>query len=327
GTTVEVSALDGRVIANRDGVALEPLHLTLAGVPLEARGWVTGVAPPALDLRVVGRPFDGTVAADLLVEPSGAARARVEAGAIDLAAAVPHAAPELRGRIEGRASGAAVVTARYTGGALVAGSLAGNGSVTVDNGKLRDVNLPDLLVEQIERVPLMPQLVSARTRARYADLFGSRDTVVESATVPFTIARGRLNTDRAVFDNPAYQIDGSGWIDEVQQLRFRGTVLLGAAVSRTLRDDVRAAKYLAADDGRITLPFVARGQLGKVWVEPDAKRLRARGLTALLGKSGSGSKGADDGNDDDHGDDRRAPPREPPIEERVIERLERMLRP
>ncbi|MEO6029846.1 MAG: AsmA family protein, partial [Candidatus Binatia bacterium] len=42
GTTVEVSALDGRVIANRDGVALEPLHLTLAGVPLEARGWVTG---------------------------------------------------------------------------------------------------------------------------------------------------------------------------------------------------------------------------------------------------------------------------------------------
>jgi hypothetical protein len=92
-------------------------------------------------------------------------------------------------------------------------------------------------------------------------------------------------------------------------------------VSRTLRDDVRAAKYLAADDGRITLPFVARGRLGEVWVEPDAKRLRARGLTALLGESSEGAE--------------RAPgqgaPRErrrgAPLEDAVIERLERMLRP
>jgi hypothetical protein len=165
----------------------------------------------------------------------------------------------------------------------------------------------------------MPELVSARTRARYPELFGSRDTVVTLATVPFTIARGRLATDRAVFENPAYQITGEGWIDEAEQVRFRGSVLLGASVSRTLRDDVRAAKYLAADDGRITLPFVARGRLGAVWVEPDGKRLRARGLTALLGKP------PDDGDDD--GSDRGASRRDEPLEDRVIERLERMIHP
>ena len=60
-------------------------------------------------------------------------------------------------------------------------------------------------------------------------------------------------------------------------------MLLGASISRTLREDVHAAKYLAADDGRIELPFVARGRLGDVRVEPDGKRLRARGLEALLG--------------------------------------------
>jgi hypothetical protein len=167
----------------------------------------------------------------------------------------------------------------------------------------------------------MPQIVSAATRARYGELFGSPDTIVESASIPFTVARGRLSTERAALENPAYQITGKGWIDESQQLRFNGTVILGASVSRSLRDDVRAAKYLAIDDGRIALPFLARGRLAKVWVEPDGKRLRSRGLSALLGESGDdGNRGRKGGREDD--DTRR-----PPVDEQVIERLERMLRP
>ena len=320
-TPIRVSALDGRVTFDREGVALEPLRLQVDGAPLEVRGWITGVDPPALDVRVEGRPFDGTFAADLALDATGTARVRVEMDAIDLAPAVARFAPELRGHIEGRASGTAAVTARVVGGAVATGSLAGNGMITMSAGRLRDVNLPDLVVEQIESVPLMPQLVSVRTRARYAELFASRDTIIEAASIPFAIARGRLSTERAVFDNPAYQITGKGWVDEAHELRFNGTVLFGASVSRTLRDDVRAAKYLAADDGRITLPFVARGRLGHVRVEPDTKRLRARGLAALLGQSPGGAEPAP-GYDTRH-DNRR----ETPLGDQVIERLERMLRP
>ena len=122
--------------------------------------------------------------------------------------------------------------------------------------------------------------------------------------------------------NPAYQITGEGRIGEGGEVRFHGTVLLGASVSRTLRDDVRAVKYLAADDGRVSLPFVARGKLGQVRVEPDAKRLRARGLTALLGAAAE--------KDAHRRDDARVHERrreEESIEDQVIERLERMLHP
>jgi hypothetical protein len=320
-TPIHVSALDGRATFDREGLALAPLRLRMDGAPLEVRGRVTGIDPPALDVRVDGRPFDGTFAADLTLDATGTARARVEVAGIDLAPAVARFAPELRGRIEGRASGAVVVTGRVAGGALAAGSLAGSGMLTVSNGRLRAVNLPDLVIDEIESVPLMPQLVSARTRARYAELFANPDTIIESASIPFTLGRGRLSTEHATLDNPAYQITGKGWIDEAQELRVNATVLLGATVSRTLRDDVRAAKYLAADDGRIMLPFVARGRLGHVWVEPDAKRLRSRGLTALLGQSVDGGEHAP-------GDEAR-PDRQPDasLEERVIERLERMLRP
>ena len=75
------------------------------------------------------------------------------------------------------------------------------------------------------------------------------------------------------------------------------------------------------EDGRVALPFVARGKLGRVWVEPDAKQLRTRGMTALLGSPGS----------DEHAPEeegrRRGRRREEPLEDKVIERLERLLHP
>ncbi len=319
---VRVGALGGRLVLDREGALLEPLRFEADGAPLEARGWITSLDPPALDVRVEGRPFDGTIAADVAVEKSGGARARLEAAGIDLGPAIARLVPALADRVEGRGTGAAVVTARVVGGRVEPGSVAGSGTLEVRGGRLRDVNLPDLVVEQIEGIPLMPQLVSARTRARYAELFASRDTVIESATVPFIVGHGRLTTENASVVNPAYQITGGGWLDEAEQLRFQGTVLLGASVSRTLRDDVKAAKYLVVDDGRVALPFVARGRLGHVWVEPDGKRLRARGLSALLGAPSDGGAERDRGDDE-----QREPRRQEPLEDKVIERLERMIHP
>lgn len=319
-TTLAVDGLEGTLALDRDGLALQPLRLRVDGAPFEVRGWLTDADPATLELHVEGRPFDGTLVGDVALDANGAARARVEVTAIDLAAALPRFAPSLARRVEGRAAGGAVLSGHVVDGRLAAGSLSGNGTLTVRDGRLRDVNLPDRVVEEIERVPLMPQLVSARTRARYHELFGSRDTVVESADIPFTIARGRIASDRALFVNPAYQVSGKGWIDQTEELRFHGTVLLGASVSRTLRDDVRAAKYLAADDGRITLPFVARGRLGRVRVEPDGKRLRERGLSALLGTMPDGTTAAP-------GDRPREGRRRENLEEQMIERLERMLKP
>ncbi|MCC6849182.1 MAG: AsmA family protein [Deltaproteobacteria bacterium] len=319
--TVALRAVAGRLVIEPAGVSFAPLALEIDDVPVSLRGGVAGVDPPAIDLRIESRPFGGTLAADVAVEATGAARARVEAAAIDLGSATARLVPELAGRVEGRGGGAAAFTGRIAAGALVAGSLAGSGTLAVADGRLREVNLPGLVVAEVEALPFMPRLVSASTRERYRELFGGPDTVVESATLPFAIARGRLTTERAVLVNPAYQIAGDGWLDETRALRFRGTVLLGASVSRTLHDDVRAAKYLATEDGRIALPFVARGRLGAVRIEPDAKRLRARGLEALLGASDTTrpSPGADAERRDRRRDER--------VEDRVIERLERLLRP
>ena len=64
-TTVELGAVDGHVAVDREGAKLDPLRATIGGVMLEAHGWVTDTAPPVLDVHVDGRPFSGTLAADV----------------------------------------------------------------------------------------------------------------------------------------------------------------------------------------------------------------------------------------------------------------------
>lgn len=317
---VRVRALGGRFALDRNGVALEPLTAEVDDVPIEVRGWVTAVEAPAFDVHVSAQPFGGSLSADVALEASGNARVRLDASNVDLEPAVARLAPGLGARMAGRAGGAATMTGRIAEGELIAGSVAGSGTLAIERGRLYGVNVPDLVVDQIERLPFMPQLVSAGTRKRYPELFASRDTVIESARVPFTVGRGRVTTEDALLVNPAYQIAAAGWIDRTRELRLHGEVVLGASVSRTLRDDVRAAKYFTIDDGRVSLPFVARGRGGRFWVEPDAKRLRRRGLTALLGDS----LGADDAASDRSPSKRRD---EEPLEDKLIERLERMIHP
>ncbi|MEB2285453.1 MAG: hypothetical protein B6D46_01300 [Polyangiaceae bacterium UTPRO1] len=319
--TIALRALEGRVAFGRAGVAFAPLSLHVDDVPVSLRGEMTGVDPPVMAMQVEAQPFGGTLAAGLAIDASGAARAQIEAAAIALGPATTRLVPEVAGRVEGRGSGTAVLTGRIVDGAIAVGSLTGGGTLGIVDGRLRDVNLPDRVVQSVEALPFMPTLVSASTRERYSALFASRDTVIESATLPFTIARRRLTVEHGVLVNPAYQVAGDGWLDEARALRFRGTVLLGSAVSRTLREDVRAAKYLATDDGRIALPFVARGQLDAVRVEPDVKRLRARSLEALLGPERDGAAAPD------AGAARRERRRDGGFERQVIERLEKLLRP
>ena len=101
---VHVEAVDGRIVLDEDGFALQPLRATVDGAPLEATGWITALDPAAFDLRIEGRPFGGTISADVALEASGRLRASVEATAVDSRRRCRVSRPALAGRIEGAAA-------------------------------------------------------------------------------------------------------------------------------------------------------------------------------------------------------------------------------
>lgn len=309
-------------LAFERGVAhIAPARLRLDEASVEIVADVTSLDPPALAGRFQASAFGGSL--EGTVAPSGADRLalRVQARGIDAGALVARLTPAGRGRLSGRAGGDALFSVPVRGDAL--GGLAGTGTLTLTDATLRDVNVAEHVLGHVREVGLVPRLLSARTRARYPEIFDARHTVMRAATAPFTVGARRVATKRLVVTTEPYEVIGSGWIDFDGRVRFQGDLVLSSALSATLRADVPAAKHLAGTSGHVSVPFRLRGPLGVARPEPDLKRLRGRGLK-LLEEARATRR------DEHAATARRERPDGAPEEDPaapVIERLERMLRP
>jgi uncharacterized protein involved in outer membrane biogenesis len=301
---------------------LDSSTLHLDGLPFTLAGEVRALDPLVLDGRFEGRAFDGSLAGSVVLAPGGRLEVRGRVAAVDLGAAVARFAPEASGRVAGRADGT-LALALELGAAVPRDTLAGSGALTVAGGRLKRLNVAERILGS-GRVELLPRLVPARARARYPAIFDAHDTVLTAASLPFTIGGGRVAAERVRLEGEPYAITGAGWIDRKRQVRFDGDLVLSAALSAALREDVRAVRYLLDADERVTVPFRVRGTLGHARFEPDAKRLRARGLEILRQARDEPAEVRAPR------DPKRRSPRPPDVEqaeEAVLDRLDRMLRP
>jgi hypothetical protein len=342
---VRVSDLALSVAIEPDGARVASGRVQLDGAPVEATGVVGSLYPPAFSGHFRASVFGGSLAGTLeLARPSRVLTLRAEGSAIDVTAVAARLAPDVADRVSGRADGsvtmalelgdaavpeppAALAPSGLSGAALTSlgrvplGSVTGAGTLRLADAGLRGVNLPVRVLAPVGEIRFISGLLSARTRARYPEVFDSPDTRVKTATASLTIGNGALATERLVVEAETYEIVGSGSIDANRQIRFQGDLVLSPALSAAVQADLPAARYLVTSGERMTVPFRVRGQLGHAHPEPDMKRLRARGLQLLTETGGAGRRapwrpGAAD-----------APRPRQDADGAVIERLRGMLRP
>lgn len=286
---LEARDLDARVVVESSAILVPEGRIVAGGVAVAWSGGIRDLRTLAGDARFdtqdFGGPLDGTLVLAGRTRPLGV---HVESGTLDLGLLAARMAPDLDGRLTGRIKGTLDLAVPLTDTPL--DDVTGKGAVAVTHARVRDVNLAERVLDGIDDIPLMPRLVSARTRARYAELFAPRDTVVEDARFSFVLGDGRLASDDVRIQTGCYEVRGGGWVDADRQVRFRGDLVLGESLSATLREDLRLARYLCGADGRVTLPFRLRGPIDDPRPEPDMKRLRARGLQVLQDRVAPGDR-------------------------------------
>jgi hypothetical protein len=136
---------------------------------------------------------------------------------------------------------------------------------------------------------LLRAVVGGETRRRHPALFAADETILTTATVPFTIDDDRLVSDAVHVVGDPYEVVGRGTIDRHGRLRFQGDLVIDADVTEALVRDLRVLAALRRDDGRLVVPFRLRGPLDDPRIEPDVERLGTRGLAALMeGLRGAG---------------------------------------
>jgi hypothetical protein len=181
-------------------------------------------------------------------------------------------------------------------------ALAATGTLHLGAGSVAVVNVAERVLRRMPALRFVPQLVSAQTRARFADVFEAPGTGLESAVVPFSVAGGVLTSPHVSVSAASYEIRGGAAVAAPDSVRFRGDLVLSPELSSALRIDFPALRYLARGDGRLVVPFRISGRLDDPKPEPELKSGRGRELEPLLPKAEPGG-------------------------DRVIERLQRMLRP
>jgi AsmA protein len=211
---------------------------------------------------------------------------------MDLAGLLGAKVPAAAQRIEGKLFADVDLAGSGKGWETIQQTLRGQGRMDVKDGMLKDVNLAESVLSGVTGVPGLSNFISPRIRRKYPDIFGTGDTRFDKLGGSVQIADGRADTRDLEITARDYSIRGEGVYELRNQLDFKATLFASRELSQDIIDDVKEAKYLAGPDGRIEIPFRARGALPSVKPMPDASIIQKaigravvdKGLEKLFGK-------------------------------------------
>ncbi|MGH7860409.1 MAG: AsmA-like C-terminal region-containing protein, partial [Candidatus Binatia bacterium] len=257
----------------------------------------------ALALRAFDGTYDGAGRYDMRDPDAPKFDFRSTIRDMDLKGLLVNKLPGAEEKIEGRLQANLRLDGSGTEWEVIRKNLRGQGRVDVTDGVLKDVNLAEQVLTGITGVPGLSNLISPRTREKYPDLFATGDTKFNKLGASVDIADGVARTDDATLAARDYAIRGEGEFGLDNRLDFTATLVASDQLTGDVVRDVKEAKYIANEEGRLAIPFRLTGSLPNVKPRPDTQYLaravaRAavergveKGLDKLLGgkkRSGEG---------------------------------------
>jgi hypothetical protein len=187
------------------------------------------------------------------------------------------------GSVEGQLHGDLQLSGAGSDWEAIRRVLTGHGSVKVTEGRLKDVNVAESVLQSITGVPGLSGLLSPGLRARHPALFATGDTVFDALQAAVEISEGFARTRGLRIAAQDYVISGDGRIGLDGALDLSARLTASDALSRDLVQEVRASRYLAGRSGRIEVPFRLSGRLPDAKVRPDLEGVTQAVSGALVG--------------------------------------------
>ncbi len=169
----------------------------------------------------------------------------------------------------------AQLTARGAGSSWddVKRELTGDANLVLEDGKLRDVNLAESVLESVTGIPGLSQLISPSVRAKYPEVFGVGETVFEKLDAHLEIRDGFVHVRDLNIRARDYALSCEGRYSLDDALDMRAVLRLSEPLSRDLVASVKEASYLRDSSGRIEIPVLLRGPLSGIRPQPDLRHI------------------------------------------------------
>lgn len=155
-------------------------------------------------------------------------------------------------------------------------SLTGKAAMRLGEGVLRNINLADIAIKAIFRLPGLSALVSPILRAEYPAVFSSKDTIFDGMEGIADVRDGQLQFDELNLRARDFTLKGAGVIDLDAKVDIRATFSTSPALAKSLIGRSHLLRFITGPGGLIEVPLRVRGPIGSLKVSPDASDLATR---------------------------------------------------
>jgi len=302
---LDLAAFGGKKGDMAEGVSLDAAADASGDAPIASAtvrssgGSVAGIAYRELDGHLVRQvdgivtierltvgAYEGTLALSGRVDPRDPANPKFAVKPVVSGMSVAALAKGRSGvPVEGRADLTAELTGSGAEEKVVQKTLAGTGSATVKNGRVRGVNLIDEALGKLTGIPGLTTLLPANVRTKHPSLFAPDETRFDDLSARFRIGGGIVHLLDVRLSTVDYLVTGSGQAAFAGPLRFDGRLIASPALTADIVSGVKLARHLKAKSGKIEVPFQVTGTTEKPRVVPEAEYL-AKALSATLKEDG-----------------------------------------
>jgi uncharacterized protein involved in outer membrane biogenesis len=207
--------------------------------------------------------------------------------------------------------------------------LSGTGNVEVVEGKIKDVNVLKIVINNLSMIPNIEERLKAALPEEYKEKLERPDTVLTKVAFPLTINAGKVFASPAYIEADGFVLEGNAQVGFDQAFDLTGNFSANKELSSAMVAGVEELQYLLSEDQRILFPFEVHGRLPAA-LKPSvdfqylsSRIIKNKGkeeLNKVLDKVfGAEEKPAETAPPSDGGTTQPPPPEEKPIERQLIE--------
>ena len=160
---------------------------------------------------------------------------------------------------------------------VVLKTLAGEGTMEVNDGEIIDMNILRMALDKISMIPQLVDRVTAALPPQYKEILERKNTVIKIAKTDTKIADGLITIREAMLETDGFLVSADGTVGLDQSVNLKASLFIAKDLSASMTAAVEELKYLLEDDGRIRIPLKSySGGLADFKIFPDLEYLGKR---------------------------------------------------
>lgn len=162
--------------------------------------------------------------------------------------------------------------------------LSGDGNFEIKNGRLRDINILKMVLNNISMLPGLADKIEKELPQNYKDKLTQKDTILNKAALTTSLQSGTIVIRPAEIEADGFLFSAEGTAGFDQSYSLDGSFFILSELSATMVSSVGELEYLLDDQKRIYIPLKITGKGEQIKIFPDLEYLGKR-ILVNKGKS------------------------------------------